>query len=369
MSEDISWLPVALCPGIGPANFSSLLEHFPDGQAVWQATEFELQAVLGIALTEKFIAFKKTFSLEKFITEIEKKKIIPLVITQREYPTLLKQIPHPPAILFVKGDISVLSSTQTIGIVGTRSVSVYGQQVTTLLTRELVAAGFTIVSGLAMGVDATAHTETLVNGGKTIAVLGSGVDVCTPAENARLYEEILDSGGMIVSTLKPGTRANAGTFPARNRIIAGLSRAIVVTEAGEESGALITAADARRVGRPVFAVPGPITSGLSRGVHFLLQSGATLVTSGKDVAQELGITPSSRAQAEGNQELKTKKEMTRENLTREEKEVCRLLENEGLQFDAIVRTIGKPAAVIGSLLSLMELKGIIEVQEGIYHIV
>lgn len=205
------------------------------------------------------------------------------------YPARLKEIPDPPKLLFVKtkAGLDALNLDRTIAVVGTRTMTRYGEEVTKRLVRDLVANGFTIVSGMAYGIDTVAHRTAIDAGGKTIAVLGCGIDIIWPPSNARLYARIGEEGcGAIVSEMPLGMRPNKELFKTRNRIISGLCLGVVVTEGAENSGALITARFAAEQGREVFAVPGPITSPYSKGPARLIQEGAKLVETVEDILYE-----------------------------------------------------------------------------------
>ena len=202
-----------------------------------------------------------------------------------------------------------------------------------------------------MGVDVVAASVTIAAGGKTIAVLGSGVDVCTPFENMALYESILASGGVIVSETPLGKMPMKGSFPSRNRIIAGLSLGVLVTEGGEDSGSLITANDAFANNRKVFAVPGPITSSVSKGPILLIAKGAKMVTNAKDIIDELGITHYT-SRERNNKEIAS--------LTKEEKKIIDALQDQSLHFDELVKRSGLSSSELGTLLSLMEMKGLVK---------
>lgn len=347
--HELYYLGFSLFPGIGPAKFSILVDVFGSPKAVWSAQEEKLREVVGEKLARELVAFRNEINLKDEYEKCVQLGIKLVTFEDKEYPERLKQIPKAPFLLYVKGNVSILSSVKTIGIVGTRKITPYGKHVTDMLTRDLVGAGFVTVSGLALGVDAIVHIATVQSGGETIAVLGCGVDCCTPANNQKVYEAILENGGAIVSTLPRGMEANQGSFPARNAIIAGISQAIVVTEGAADSGSLITANDAKKIGRPVFAVPGPITSSLSQGANGLIKEGAIAVTGAKDILDSLGIIASGKSQVPN-----SKKQIGG---TKEEQEILDILETGPLHFDEIVRRIKRDSKTIGSLLSLMELKG------------
>lgn len=392
MEERQYYLGFSAFPGVGPVTFAKLLAHFGSAKDAWEASEETLTEVVGQNLTDKLIAFKKTFSLEKFIEDLDRKHIKFLCLADKNYPVLLKAAWNPPFTLYVRGNLKLISAgnghpgasaigsqkilnrvqddgksssrratlartiTPSIGIVGTRKITQYGRDVTEMFTRDLVGSGYIIVSGLAFGVDTVAHTVTLDSHGETIAVLGCGVDCCFPSENTALYDRIVDSGGAIVSELPPGMSPNKGSFPARNRIIAGLSQAVLVTEGAADSGGLITADFASKTNRPVFAVPGPITSGLSEGPYALIKKGATLVTRGEEITDALGIKRKMQ-----NEKLKMK--VIRFD-TKDEAKILKLIQFEPLHIDDIVRRMKSSSATIGTILTMMEVKGFVKSLEG-----
>lgn len=213
-------------------------------------------------------------------------KIVSLSLGHPKYPRLLKEIPDPPSVLYVLGRGTKINLEKTIAVVGTRRVTSYGTSVTKKLVIDLVKKGFTIISGMATGVDTVAHQTAIEEGGKTIAVLGCGIDIIYPESNARLYWEIVASGA-VVSEFGPGVVTKKEQFTTRNRIISGMSLGVVVIEGTDKSGTLITAKYAAEQGREVFAVPGPITSIMSRAASILLKNGAKLVESAGDIVEEL----------------------------------------------------------------------------------
>lgn len=214
-------------------------------------------------------------------------RIVTLRLTDSKYPRLLKEISDPPDVLYVRGTGTKINLEKTIAVVGTRHVTSYGALITKKLVKDLVFLGYTIVSGLAYGVDAIAHKSAIDAGGKTIAVLGCGIDIIAPPSNTDLYWRIIRGNGAIVSEVPPGVKTDKRKFVTRNRIISGLSLGVVVTEGARCSGSLITANYAAQQGRDVFAVPGPVTSKYSGAASFLLKNGAKLVESASDIAEEL----------------------------------------------------------------------------------
>lgn len=360
--ERLFWLGFSAFPGIGPLRFKLLLQFFGSAQKAWKASERELVKIgLGEKLTHKFSDFRNTFSLSKYIEEIKKKDIHIITLQDKEYPPLLAQIPDPPFLLYVRGDADTLKETlqgadahPRIGVVGTRKITHYGREITQKITEGLVDAGVVIVSGMAYGVDAVAHATAIENGGKTIAVLGCGVDVVHPVTNATIYWKIVKGAGLIISEFPVGRFAEKGLFPARNRIISGLSLGTVVTEGARDSGALITARCAAEQGREVFAVPGPITSPFSAGPTLLLKQGAKLVTEANDILEELKISSNLKTH------MSNKIQNAKINLTKEEKIILTLLEGENLHFDEIVRKTKIAADKLAGILTMMEMKGYVK---------
>ncbi|MBP7832682.1 MAG: DNA-processing protein DprA, partial [Candidatus Levybacteria bacterium] len=223
--EENACLSFSLCKGVGPKTFLKLVRHFGSAQNAWNAFDLESAKEVGIGEKTylKFDTSRKELDIEDYLLKINRAKVSIIGFTNLLYPQSLKVLESPPIVLFCKGDVELLKHLQNIGIVGARKITSYGKDVTQNLTSDLVANNFCIVSGLAFGVDAIAHKTALEHKGKTIAVLGCGVDCVTPLENERLYEEILDKGGLIVSEYRLGLPPSAGSFPARNRIIAALS--------------------------------------------------------------------------------------------------------------------------------------------------
>jgi DNA processing protein len=346
------WLAFSVCNGIGPVRFEKLLRHFGSAQRAWSASLGELKdSGIGEMVAREVLDFRKKFDLEEYETKMQRLQVTYLTLHDEDYPMLLKKIKKPPVVLYKKGTYRFNRNDTLVSVVGTRKITEYGKEITGLLVADLVRSGCVVVSGLAMGVDATAHQATISAGGTTVAVLGSGVDVCTPEENTHLYDEILECDGAIVSEYPLGMMPNKGSFPARNRIIAGLSRGVLVTEGAEDSGSLITARDAFENNRNVFAVPGPITSSVSKGPIALIAQGAKMVTRAADIVNELGIKNRASRKFDN-------KKIT--GLTREEKRIVELLQDQKLHFDEIVKRTGFDSSKLGTLVSLMEMKGLIK---------
>lgn len=355
MEEKKYWLGFSMFQGIGPAKLQLLIAYFGSAHNAWHASLADLKASkVGGKIPEQFVEFRKHFSIERYEEQLRIKGVHYFTVSEDAYPRQLAAIKKPPFVLYVKGNTEILSFDKLLAIVGTRKVTAYGRQVTEMFTRDLVGAGFVIVSGLALGVDAIAHQITVDEGGKTVAVLGCGVDCCYPRENERLYEEIIEQRGAIVSEYGIGVPPNPGSFPSRNRIISGLSLGVLVTEGAVDSGSLITANDALENNKPVFAVPGPITSSLSKGPYELLQKGGKLVTSAEEIFESLGAQGAKRSQGA--------KKVVGD--TQEEQVVIDLLQEQDLHFDELVRKTNIQSSELGSLLSLMELKGMVMSADG-----
>jgi len=264
-----------------------------------------------------------------------------------------------PAIkrLYNRGNWDSKLFTKAVAVVGARRMTKYGEVMTRKIVAGLVEAGYTIVSGFMYGVDTMAHKTCLDNKGRTVAVLGSGLDCLTPAENDNLYSQILESGGLVISEFQAKQEAKLWTFPYRNRIVVGLSRALVVVEAGEKSGSLVTANWAFKQKKPVLAVPGAVTSSLSVGTNWLIKNGAKLATDANDVLAVLGE----------NNRVKWKGRTLP--LSGEEKAVVELLRREEMDADEICRKLNKPVSVVSILLSNLGLKGVIEESGGKFMVV
>lgn len=256
--------------GLGPIKLKSLIDYFKDPKLAWEAQSKQN---------------RKNIDPESYAEGIKKDGISWMTIYDKNYPTLLKEIYNPPVILYYRGEIKK-EDQKAIAIVGTRKMTDYGKIVTQQFSRDLSKAKLTIVSGLARGVDTHAHLAAIEAGGRTIAVLGGGLNKIYPPENRGLSEKIIENGA-VISEFLPNDNPKPGNFPARNRIISGLSLAVLVTEAASSSGSLITAKLALEQGRDVFAVPGPITSELSKGPIDLIRTGATPVTNANEIMEEL----------------------------------------------------------------------------------
>src|SRR5215470_466225 len=283
------WVELNMTPGIGPRAAAKLLERFGSAEAVYNATRTELEQLrLAPEAVDSIIARDLRSIAEAEIAAVRKLGGEILLLDDGVYPSSLREIYDPPIVLYVKGAWSECLDQPCIGVVGSRKCSTYGQNSALMLARDLAVRGITVVSGFARGIDAAAHRGALEAGGRTIAVLGTGIDEAYPRDHKRLAAEILDRGGALVSQFPLGTPPIPENFPYRNRIISGLSLGVVVVEASEYSGSLITARLAMEQNREVFAVPGNITSRNSFGTNYLIKgAGAKLVQQWQDIAAEL----------------------------------------------------------------------------------
>ena len=341
------WVGFNLVKGIGAVRLQALMDHFGSLEVAWQAPVDALQAAgLGPKLAERVTQVRASVDLVKFMAQIEAQGISILTWEDELYPPRLKEIDQPPPVLYVRGALTA-EDAWSVAVVGTRRVSAYGRQVTEELASFLAANGVTVVSGLARGVDAIAHQAALKAGGRTVAVLGSGVDRIYPPEHTQLAEKMM-SNGALVSDYAPGTPPDASNFPPRNRIISGLSMATVVVEAGETSGALITAQFAVDQGREVFAVPGNILAPQSKGTNRLIAQGARPMLSGRDMLDILNMT------------RVTEQRQVRRTLPSDEVEasLLNILTHEPLHVDEISRQTNLPIERVSATLTLMELKGL-----------
>lgn len=336
--------------GLGPIRLKKILDYFQDPQEAWLAAP-ALYLNLGIprSVVEKLERRRKTLDPLNYLEGILMNKIKVVTIFEDSYPKRLRNIYDPPVVIYYKGDLSKADDL-AIGVVGSRKMTSYGRAVTEKFTSELAQLGLTIVSGLARGVDTIAHQSTLQSGGRTLAVLGGGINKIFPLENTGLAQRIAAGSGAVLSEFPPDSPHIAGNFPARNRIIAGLTMGVLVTEAAEDSGSLITARLALEEGRSVFAVPGPVTSSLSKGPADLIKEGAKLTFSVEDILEELGIDRHRRQVQQA--------ASFQPNLS--EEAVLKILEQGGKHIDEICRELKKSAAEISAALIKMEIAGLVK---------
>lgn len=323
-------------------------------EAICLASEPQLKAWgFGLELVIKLRQIKTENSVEKLMQDLERTAVSTLPYYDIRYPQLLKEIYDAPPVLFYRGTLG--SPTETcVAIVGTRSMSPYGKSLMPLIAFPLINAGVTIVSGMALGIDGAAHSESVKCGARTIAVLGCGVDEASvyPRAHFKLSHDILDNGGLLISEQPPGMPALKHHFVARNRIIAGLSLGVIIVECKLKSGALITADYAGDFNRALYAVPGPAYSVLSNGPHMLIQNGAALITKGEDILEDLSLSLPS----DDNKNL----QFVSQKFTETEKAVLECMQDAAITVDAITKaTLLLPADILEALTSL-ELNGVIK---------
>ncbi len=357
MSQVKYWIGFNIVRGIGPAKFQALLDHFGDLRSAWEASADELRAAgLDSRALKSLLAARQELDLDAQVARLEKAGVQVMTWQSPHYPERLHNIYHPPPVLYVRGALAP-ADEWSVAVVGTRRATVYGKEAARYIAGELARAGVTVVSGLARGIDTAAHQAALEAGGRTLAVLGNGVDVVYPAENRRLMQRIVEQG-TVLSEYTLGAPPEASNFPPRNRIISGLSLGVVIVEAGERSGALITADYALEQGREVFAAPGNMFNTSSRGCNRLIQQGAKLVLNIEDILEELNLNMVA-------QQLELRA-VVPENET--ESLLLSFLSSEPLHVDEIVRQARLPIAQISSTLALMELKGMVRQVGGMNYV-
>jgi len=345
------WIAFSYVRGFGAVRIMKLLEYFGSLQDAWKSNIGDLaQAGISKKNIENLSDIRKKLNVDQLIESLIKNGIDVYFSDEPDYPQRLAEIEQKPPVLYYRGSI-ISGDSLSIGIVGTRKVTHYGKHVSTELGRFCADNRITTISGLARGVDAIGHSETIKFGGRTIAVLGSGIDVIYPPEHRHLAEMIIENGA-IVSDYPPGTKPDRINFPPRNRIISGLSQAVVVVEAGERSGALITAEYAANQGRDVFAVPGPITSPQSLGTNQLINSGANILTEYKDLLDYLKINSDKMSQTK------------RVRLDPSELLVIQNLGAGGMPTDDLYNACGLPMEKFMAILTLLEIKGIVDQENG-----
>ena len=359
MSEEKYWLGFNLVKGIGPAKVQALLNKFGDLRSAWFAREEQLRQIgFDRRAIDSFFTTRAEIDLDQCLADVQAIGVSLLTWDSEAYPSYLREIDGAPHLVYVHGSLEEIDRW-AVAVVGTRRLTSYGRQVTQELVTGLVLNGVTIVSGLARGVDAIAHKTALEHGGRTIAVLGSGPDCIYPPENRSLARQIVNGHGAIITEYGLGVQPEAKNFPPRNRIISGLSLGVIVVEAGERSGAGITARFALEQGRDVFAVPGNINSPASIGTNRLIQQGAKLVTGVDDVLEELNLAMVLEHSAV---QLALPE-------TEDESALFAYLSAQPVHVDDLSRATGLSSSVVSSTLTLMELKGMVRQVGGMNYIV
>ena len=349
LDEQAYWLGFSLVPGIGSKRILSLLSQFDSLKAAWHASDSELhKAGLGEKAMTGFIKLRQQLDLAAQMKRIKDVGAWLLIYTDARYPKLLRQLDDPPAVLYVRGTLQP-QDAHALGIVGTRKASRYGYDATFQLSRDLAYQGVTIISGMAQGVDAAAHRGAIQAGGRTIAVMGCGVDIIYPQEHKELAAQIVQHGA-IISEFNMGTNPIGANFPRRNRLISGMSLGVLVTEAPEKSGSLITASFAAEQGREVFALPHNIYNKQGSGTNRLIQDGAKLITDITDILNELNI-------AYQTVETRTRTEQIAPS-NETERLILQHLAVDPIHIDDLTRLCGLSIAEVTSTLTILELKGL-----------
>lgn len=359
MSDLKYWLGFNLVKGIGPAKLQAMLDYFGDLGAAWGAGEAQLKRVgVDRRAISSFLETRSELDLDAYLERVEEANITVLTWESEAYPRYLQEIPAPPPVLYVGGKLQE-ADQWAVAVVGTRRLTEYGRQVTRELVAGLVRNNVTIVSGLARGIDGISHKTALEMGGRTIAVLGSGLDCIYPPEHRGMVRRIVqEEKGAVLSEYALGTQPEAKNFPPRNRVISGLSLGTVVVEAGERSGALITADFALEQNREVFAVPGNVNSRASAGTNHLIQQGAKLVTGVQDVLDELNLSMAP-------QQIAVQMVMPE---SAEEAALLEHLSPQPVHVDELSQACGMTSAEVSSTLALMELKGMVQQVGGMRYV-
>jgi len=343
------WVGFSLVPGIGRVRLTQLENYFGNLEDAWKATPGELkQSGLDNGSIQAITSWRPKVSLEAEMEKLDRYKVKVLTYLDPDYPSRLKEIYDYPPLLYLRGSL-LPEDEWCLAVVGTRRATVYGRQVTEEIIADLAQNKITIVSGLAKGIDSVAHHSALEAGGRSIAVFACGLDVVYPSENADLARRIMQQGAL-VSEYPLGTRPKAENFPRRNRIMSGLSLGVLVTEAGNTSGAMITAHLALEQNREVFAIPGSILSPASRGTNHLIQEGAKLVRDYTDILEELNLTAVA-------QQIEMKEVIPPSDT---ESLLLKQLSAEPTHIDEVCRLSGLPVSTVSSTLAMMELKGLVK---------
>ena len=365
LDASLSWLALALTPGLASRLSARLLREFGSPEEVFRAPLGRLEACRLPAPVAQAVFKKQSFKrAEKELAQTQRIDRCRLLNwTEPEYPQTLLQIYDPPVMLYVRGDAQILNQP-SIGMVGTRRPTLYGTQMAERLGRELAARGLIVVSGMARGIDAISHQGVMAVNGRAVGVLGTGIDVCYPKENRKLYEKVLERGA-IISEFPLGTHPAPENFPVRNRIVAGMPLGVVVVEGAQYSGSLITARLAMEFGREVFAVPGNVTQPVSFAPNLLIKQGAKLVTNGEDVIEELPTPVRAvlvRAEAP---EAEQRNLLAAASLNSSEKKIYDLLSvDDPKHIDDIVENSGLNSSEVLATLFDLEMKGIVRQLPG-----
>lgn len=362
-TERAYWICFSRVTGIGSTTLLTLITTFGSAEAAWGIEPNALKGILGSQVLSNFLTLRTQLDPGREIDRLGQHQVKAVTLYDPDYPEPLRQVYNPPAVLYVKGSLPP-PGYLGIAVVGTRRATPYGKKATALITSELIKHGIWIISGLARGIDGQAHRACVENHGQTVAVLGCGLDIVYPPEHVYLQQKILENGA-VVSEYPLGVTPEAKHFPARNRIISGLSRGVLVIEAPRHSGALITAEFALEQGRDVFAVPGPITSPTCEGNNSLLKEGAKIVTQATDIMEEYGIEPEGQLTIDA---LLGGESSYSGQLSALEAKIFSLISFDPVHIDEIIEQLRLPVAKAQATLTLLEMKGIIQQLPGKYFV-
>ncbi len=359
MDAHEAYIALNMMEGVGPVSVQALVAALGDPQAIWEAGRTTLLKVPGIGpgLADKIQSQRNSLDFQDEIRRAAQAGATLITPADPDYPPNLTQLHDPPLALYVKGELRP-ADRHALALVGTRHASHYGRETAARLSAQLARTGWTVVSGLARGIDTAAHEAALSAAGRTIAVLGGGLEHIYPPENQALAERIADGHGAVITEFPLDRVPDRTTFPMRNRIVSGLSRGVLVVEAGRQSGALITANQALEQGRSVMAVPGRVDSPGSRGAHALIKNGARLVEDLEDILAEFEFLFPQRPAAAAPDTAAPA------DLPEEERRILAALHPEEQDFDELIRQTGIPAARLNALLLTMEMKRLVKVLPG-----
>lgn len=358
MSDLKYWLAFSRVDSVGSRFIQKLWNHFGSIKEAWFATNADLLLIEGLKYDriQKFIEARKNINPDIILEEIQKKNVQVLTLENKDYPSLLKQIYDPPAVLFIKGNLDLCNLDKALAVVGSRKASHYIIEILNKIIEDIRGHDITIVSGMALGVDSCAHKAAIKSNLKTIAVLGSGFDFIYPKSNKNLFEEIINNNGAVISEYFPSEEPEPWKFPHRNRIISGLSKGTLIAEAGLKSGALITANLCLDQNRELMCIPGLVTNPNTEGIHELIKNGAGLVTRTKDIFNHLNWPYDS--------DTENNKNNIKIDLLDNERKIYEILSLEPIQFDELLNQSKLNVQELMIVLTTLELNGIIKQLPG-----
>lgn len=365
MTSREAYIALNMVDGVGPIRVRALRDRFGEAQAILEASKAELMQVEGVGeeVARSITGWREKVDLDAELQRIEKAGVSVVCRDDPEYPKHLREIYDPPLVLYVKGKLTERDGL-AIAVVGSRRTTLYGQDMARKLAFQLARVGVTVVSGLARGIDTAAHNGALQAKGRTVAVIGCGIDVMYPAENKKLADEIVEKGGAVVTEFPFGVQPDRQNFPMRNRIISGWSLGVVVVEANVKSGALITANQAGEQGRQVFAVPGRADSILSKGANKLIKDGAKLTEDVEDILSEFEYLLPKTATESAEPGLESSGTKPALQLSELEEKVMAQIGNEEVAIDEIIRASGLTTACVSATLLALEMKRLVRQLPG-----